>query len=67
MAKTFLKPLSIPDGVSLTHEDLSLTAKGKLGELSLFIHPDVEIIISDGNPLGLRRRLTLTRAGNFLL
>ena len=48
MAKTFLKPLSIPDGVSLTHEDLSLTAKGKLGELSLFIHPDVEIIISDG-------------------
>ena len=49
MAKTFLKPLSIPSEISLSCEGKSLSAKGKLGELKLSIHPNVEILIDDEN------------------
>ena len=49
MAKTFLKPLNIPAEVSLSCEGKSLSAKGKLGELKLSIHPNVEILIDDEN------------------
>ena len=39
MAKTFLKPIDIPSEVSLSCEDRSILAKGKLGELQLNVHP----------------------------
>ena len=41
MAKTFLKPINIPSEVSLSCEDKSISVKGKLGELELNVHPDV--------------------------
>ena len=43
MAKTFLKPINIPSEVSLSCKDKSILAKGKLGELELDIHSDVEL------------------------
>ena len=47
MAKTFLKPIVIPSGVSVSCEDRSILAKGKLGELLLNVHPKVELILED--------------------
>ena len=46
MAKTYLKPIQIPSEVSLAYEEESLMAKGKLGELKLDIHTDVQIALS---------------------
>lgn len=43
MAKTFLKPIDVPKDILLTCEGNLLSVKGKLGEISLDIHPDVEI------------------------
>ena len=47
MAKTFLKPINIPSEVSLSCKDKSILAKGKLGELVLNVHSDVELLIDD--------------------
>ena len=47
MAKTFLKPLNIPQGVTISVEGTALLAKGKLGELAIDIHPDVKINLED--------------------
>ena len=47
MAKTFLKPIDIPSEVSLSCEDRSILAKGKLGELQLNVHPMVEPTLED--------------------
>ena len=47
MAKTFLKPIDIPSEVSLSCEDRSILAKGKLGELQLNVHPKVEPTLED--------------------
>ena len=41
MAKTFLKPINIPSEVSLSSEDKSILVKGKLGEMELNVHSDV--------------------------
>ena len=49
MAKTFLKPIEIPSEVSLTCEGSSIYAKGKMGELSLLVHSDVEILMKEEN------------------
>ena len=49
MAKNFLKQLNIPAEVSLICEGRSLLAKGKLGELKLDVHEDVEILLDDEN------------------
>lgn len=38
MAKTYLKPINIPTEVSLSCEDNSILAKGKLGQLELNVH-----------------------------
>ena len=43
MSKTFLKPIKIPEGVSLAYEDNSLSVKGKLGKMNLDVHPKVEM------------------------
>ena len=37
MAKTYLKPISIPSDTDLSLEGSELIAKGKLGELSIEI------------------------------
>ena len=47
MAKTFLKPIDIPSEVSLSCEDRSILAKGKLGELQLNVHPKEEPTLED--------------------
>ncbi|HJM59276.1 MAG: 50S ribosomal protein L6 [Gammaproteobacteria bacterium] len=43
MATTYLKPISIPEGISLVNKDRKLTFSGKLGEMSLDVHEDVDI------------------------
>ena len=47
MAKTFLKPIKIPENVELTYKENSISVKGKLGQISLNIHPDVKILKKD--------------------
>jgi len=67
MAKTFLKPINIPSEVSLSFEDNEILVKGKQGELSLDIHPDVlfsikgeEVSFSPSNKLPETLALTGT-------
>ena len=43
MATTSLKPVEIPEGISLENKDRSLVFSGKLGEMSLHVHEDVDI------------------------
>ena len=50
MAKTFLKPINIPSEVSLSCEKKYIFVKGKLGELELNIHSDVDCMI-DGETI----------------
>ena len=45
MAKTYLKPINIPSEVSLSSEDKSILVKGKLGEMELNVHSDVNFSI----------------------
>ena len=44
MAKTFLKPLNVPKEIAITCKGNLLSFKGKLGEVTLDIHPDVKIL-----------------------
>ena len=43
MARTSLKALEIPEGVSLENNQGTITFTGKLGNMSLEIHKDVDI------------------------
>ena len=43
MARTSLKPVEIPEGISLENKDNNLVFTGKLGEMSLQVHEDVDI------------------------
>ena len=43
MARTSLKPVEIPEGISLENKDRNLVFSGKLGEMSLQVHEDVDI------------------------
>ena len=43
MARTSLKPIEIPEGISLENKDKNLVFSGKLGEMSLMVHKDVDI------------------------
>jgi large subunit ribosomal protein L6 len=49
MARTSIKPIQIPDGVTLTLDQSSIIAVGKLGEMSLTLHQDVNLIKDDGS------------------
>ena len=49
MARTSIKPIQIPEGVTLTLEQSSIVAVGKLGEMSLTLHQDVDLIKDDGS------------------
>ena len=48
MARTSLKALEIPDGVTLENNQGVITFTGKLGNLSLEIHEDVDINKDEG-------------------
>jgi ribosomal protein L6, bacterial type len=43
MARTSLKPVEIPEGISLENKENNLVFTGKLGEMSLQVHEDVDI------------------------
>ena len=43
MARTFKKPIQIPEAVTVSKTDNLLSVNGKLGDLSLDVHPLVEI------------------------
>ena len=43
MARTFTKPIQIPETVTVSKTDNLLSVNGKLGDLSLDVHPLVEI------------------------
>tara|TARA_Y100001970_G_scaffold284867_1_gene403185 strand:- start:1563 stop:2096 length:534 start_codon:yes stop_codon:yes gene_type:complete len=43
MARTSLKPVEIPEGVSLENKERNLVFSGKLGEMSLMVHENVDI------------------------
>ena len=43
MARTSLKPIEIPESISLENQDKNLVFSGKLGEMTLEVHEDVDI------------------------
>ena len=47
MARTSIKPIQIPEGVNLSVEAKVLKASGSLGEMSLHVHKDVDLIKDD--------------------
>ena len=47
MARTSIKPIQIPEGVILSVEAKVLKASGSLGEMSLDVHQDVDLIKED--------------------
>ena len=76
MAKTFLKPINVPKEIAVTCEGNLLSFKGKLGEITLDIHPDVKILeekdylaFSPSNDLASTQAITGTMralASNFI-
>ena len=44
MTKTFLKPINTPKEVSISCDGNVISVSGNLGEMSLDIHPDVDIL-----------------------
>tara|TARA_Y100001970_G_C14152713_1_gene813672 strand:+ start:408 stop:941 length:534 start_codon:yes stop_codon:yes gene_type:complete len=49
MARTFTKPIQIPETVTISSSDNILSVNGKLGDLSLDIHPLVKINQEDNS------------------
>ena len=43
MARTSLKPIEIPESISIENKNKKLVFSGKLGEMSLQVHEDVDI------------------------
>ena len=54
MSRIGNNPITIPEGVIVTHEGNLITVKGKLGEISQHIDSSVNILIADNT-------ITLTR------
>ena len=48
MATTSIKPILIPEGVTLSSDKKFITAAGKLGEMTLELHQDVDFIKEEG-------------------
>ena len=61
MSRVGKNPVAIPDGVTVTQDGNTLTAKGKRGELSHLIAQEVEAIIGD-NEVTLKPHSDSTRA-----
>ena len=51
MSRIGKNPVSIPDGVSVEVVNDALIAKGKLGELSVDLLPEVSVDVVDIDPL----------------
>ena len=76
MAKPFLKTLNVPKELAITSKGNLLSFKGKLGEVTLDIHPDVKILeekdhlaFSPSNNLPTTQAITGTMralASNFI-
>ena len=49
MSRMGRHPVAVPEGVQVTLDDGRMTAKGKLGELSMPISPDVAVSVEDGS------------------
>ena len=49
MARTSIKSIQIPEGVTLTSDQNLITASGKLGEMSLNLHQDVDLLKEDSS------------------
>ena len=49
MARTSIKSILIPEGVTLTSDQNSITASGNLGEMSLNLHQDVDLVKEEGS------------------
>jgi len=48
MSRVGKKPISIPDGVTVTVDQQTVTVKGKGGELTVVIRPEVSVTVADG-------------------
>ncbi|MCC7271331.1 MAG: 50S ribosomal protein L6 [Alphaproteobacteria bacterium] len=48
MSRVGKNPVAIPSGVDLQVAGRTIVAKGKLGQLSMSLHPDVSVTIADG-------------------
>ena len=49
MSRVGKHPVAIPSGVDVAVEGQSVTVKGKLGELSATLPPEVKVVLEDGN------------------
>ena len=49
MARTFTKPIQIPEAVTVSATDNIVSVNGKLGDLSLDVHPLVKINQEDNS------------------
>lgn len=47
MSRIGKKPITIPDGVQVTRKDDMVNVKGAKGELSLRLHPSVQLALAD--------------------
>jgi large subunit ribosomal protein L6 len=61
MSRVGKNPIPIPSGTQVTIEGALLKAKGKLGELSITLHEDVEGVV-EGNLLHIKPRSMHQRA-----
>ena len=55
MSRIGKNPVEIPDGTEVTINGQLVSAKGKLGELSFEVAPDIEVT-QDGNLISVARR-----------
>ena len=49
MARTFTKPIKIPKAVNISAADNILSVNGKLGDMSMDLHPLVDVIQEEGS------------------
>lgn len=61
MSRVGKYPVPVPSGVTIAIADGTLSAKGKLGELSMKLHDDVEVAVEDGKVV-VKPRVETTRA-----
>ncbi len=47
MSRIGKKPIEIPSGITVAYENGTLTVKGGKGELTLAVHPEMEVIVTE--------------------
>lgn len=48
MSRIGKMPVELPKGVEATHENGTLTVKGPKGELTLDVHPEMSVVVEEG-------------------